>query len=292
VEIALRLLKLRKASDFEALTFRYPQGGLGRLWAAIEGKAESAKAGRFVRECSVRSFEIEHDRITSIDCVHTENGTPTRFAVGAQDFIASSLPLSLLVHLLRAHLDPEVAETTRSIITLNDLLLVFFHVDRPSLLDDSWIFIPDPNIIFHRVSEQESFDPGMTPNGSVVCCEIMSNELRPMKERSDEELAAAAEQGLLDMGLAKARILSRRVIRLPKSYPVFRAGYEAGLRKIIDALDRVSNLRTVGRQGAFNYIGTLDAMDIGYGFVRWYTSGETTNWQAERDRTNHYPVLD
>jgi protoporphyrinogen oxidase len=290
LEIGLRLLKLRRASEFEALTFRYPRGGLGRLWAAIEQKGDGR--GRFVRECSVRSFELRGDRISAINCINPRTGEPTRFAVEDDDFVASTLPLSLLVHLLGSHLRPEVIETARSIIVLNDLLLVFFHVDRPSLLNESWVFVPDPDIVFHRISEQESFDPGMTPAGSIVCCEIMSNELRPMSAQSDEQLAAAAQRGLAAMGLTGARILSHRVIRLPKSYPVFRAGYEQGLQLVLNALDRFSNLRSVGRQGAFNYIGTIDAMDIGYGFARWYTSRDSATWQAERDRTSHYPVLD
>jgi protoporphyrinogen oxidase len=290
MEIVHRLLKSRKQSEFEALTFRYPRGGLGRLWAAIEDKTKGA--GHFVRNCSVRSFEVHDDRITAINCINVETGTPNRFAVEDGDFIASTLPLSLLVHLLSAHLDSEVTKTARSIIALNDLLLVFFHVDQASLLDESWVFVPDPNIVFHRISEQESFDPDMTPSGSIVCCEIMNNELRPMSAQSDEQLVAAAERGLIDMGLTKARILSHRVVRLPKSYPVFRCGYEEGLQLILTTLDRFSNLRTLGRQGAFNYIGTLDAMDIGYGFARWYSSQNSEMWQAERDRTSHYLVLD
>jgi hypothetical protein len=85
------------------------------------------------------------------------------------------------------------------------------------------------------------------------------------------------------------------VIRLRSSYPVFRPGFEAALTDVLAALDRIVNFRTVGRQGAFNYIGTLDAMDIGYGAARWYLAREPDvpdAWQSERERTRHYPVLD
>ncbi len=37
------------------------------------------------------------------------------------------------------------------------------------------MFVPDDKIIFHRVSEQESFDPEMTGDRSVVCCEVMKS---------------------------------------------------------------------------------------------------------------------
>lgn len=214
------------------------------------------------------------------------------FDVDENDFVASTLPLSLLVRLLADHLPAAVVDATQQFVILNDLLLVFFHTDTPSLLRESWIFVPDPDIVFHRISEQESFDPGMTPHGSIVCCEIMSNGTRPMSELSDDELASRARAGLRRMGLDGHKIIGHRVIRLPRSYPVFRSGYERGIASVLDALDSLSNLRTVGRQGAFNYIGTLDAMDIGYGFADWYARKSDRTWQAERQRTSHYPVLD
>ena len=46
----------------------------------------------------------------------------------------------------------------------------------------------------------------------------------------------------------------------------------------------------MGRQGSFNYIGTLDAMDIG-------SSSELVakrlrkHWKAERLKTSFYPIL-
>jgi hypothetical protein len=94
------------------------------------------------------------------------------------------------------------------------------------------------------------------------------------------------------MGYIGFKVLNQRIIRLPKSYPVFRTGFEAGLTELIEGLDQFDNFRSIGRQGAFNYIGTLDAMDIGYGFANWLSEGKTKTWKDERERTNHYPVLD
>jgi protoporphyrinogen oxidase len=132
----------------------------------------------------------------------------------------------------------------------------------------------------------------MTKKGSIVCCEIMSGPDRPLAAKSDDELCAAALTGLSKMGYSGFKLLDQRVIRLPKSYPVFRTGYEAGLAELIQTLDQFDNFRTIGRQGAFNYIGTLDAMDIGYGFADWLVKGRRQPWTQERERTNHYPVLD
>lgn len=288
IEILGRLFKLKKGSGFEALAFRYPEGGLGSLWSAIETKARSR--GKFLLGHNVTRLVADNGRIKEIH--YDFNGAQGRIEVGPDDFVASTIPLSLTSKLLGDYVPKHMLELSEKTLTLNDLLLVFFHVDRPSLLDESWIFVPDPKIIFHRLSEQESFDPEMTRNGSIVCCEIMSSVYRPLAEKTDEDLCAIAVQGLTDMGYSGFRILDQRVIRLPKSYPVFKAGFEAGLKELIQFMDQFENFRSIGRQGAFNYIGTMDAMDIGYGFGDWLIKGKPKPWQQERERTNHYPVLD
>jgi hypothetical protein len=61
---------------------------------------------------------------------------------------------------------------------------------------------------------------------------------------------------------------------------------------MLGELDNIQNFRTIGRQGAFNYIGTLDAMDIGYGLASWYCNRASSSWAEERRRTSRYPVLD
>jgi protoporphyrinogen oxidase len=287
-EVLGRMLKIRRSSNFEALTFRYPQGGLGRLWNAIEKKATGK--GEFLLDHAVSGFKLKDGRITGIQCTH--NGVEKTFDVGPDDFVVSTLPLAFTTRLLSKDLPAHIVDLADHVVALNDLLLVFLHVDKQSLIRESWVFVPDPDIVFHRLSEQESFDPGMTPSGSIVCCEIMSSQNRPLASRSDAELIADAIRGLHDMGYRDFSVLGQRVIRLSKSYPVFKPGFEAGLTEVLQHLDSFKNFRTVGRQGAFNYIGTLDAMDIGYGFVRWLGQREDSAWVEERARTNHYPVLD
>lgn len=288
IEVIGRLLKLNNSSDFEALTFRYPKGGLGRLWSAIESKVHTK--GKFLLEHSVTRLVAHEGRITEIH--FQSNGAKGLIEVGPKDYVVSTLPLAITTKLLADSLPKHLPELADKVVTLNDLLLVFLHVDRASLLDESWVFVPDPSIVFHRLSEQESFDPEMITNGSIVCCEIMSGPARSLAEQTDDELCTAAVKGLANMGYSGFKVLDQRVIRLPKSYPVFRKGFEKGLTELIQSLDQFRNFRTIGRQGAFNYIGTLDAMDIGYGFADWLSTGKSQSWKQERERTNHYPVLD
>ena len=293
-EVIQRVTGMQKTSQFEALTFRYPRGGLQRLWQAIFKKAQNR--GKFLLQHEITEIGVDNGRVSSLSWRNLQTDKKEEIRLKDNDIVVSSLPLGLLTHLMKGGLSSGAGDLIRKTVQLNDLLLVFFKIDYPSLLDESWLFVPDPEVAFHRISEQESFDPDMTPDGSIVCCEIMNNEMRPMSACSDDELIAKAEEGMHRMGYAGFRILDSRVIRLPRSYPVFRPGFEPALKDILSELDGIRNFRTVGRQGAFNYIGTLDAMDIGYGCARWLIAkrqGESNpDWEVERRRTSHYPVLD
>jgi protoporphyrinogen oxidase len=245
----------------------------------------------FLINCNISNIFLRDGLITSIEYFQ-ENQQKT-IQISPEDFVVSTLPLALTTQFFSKDLPSETIDLSKKMIVLNDLILVFFHVDVQSLIHESWIFIPDPKIIFHRLSEQESFDPSMTPAGSIVCCEIMSSEKRPLAEYPDSLLISEAILGMNAMGYQDFQVLSQKVIRLPKSYPVFRPGFEPVLDNVLQQLDSIKNFKTVGRQGAFNYIGTLDAMDIGYGFTRWLQQKKNVSaWAEERVRTNHYPVLD
>jgi protoporphyrinogen oxidase len=288
LETLALVLGRRRSSSFEALTFVYPKGGLGRLWEAIQARSEPK--GRFLLGHGVAGFELNASRISAIRC----NGPlgEVRFEVGPEDFVVSTLPVMLTVRLLGPELSKETLELAQKSVALNDLVLVFLHVDRPKLFAESWVFIPDPGVDMHRVSEQASFDPGMASDGSIVCCEIMSRADRDRMSLPDEQLVAGVVAGLASMGRTGFQVRESRVIRLPKSYPVFKRGYEPALAQLMQELDRFENFRSIGRQGAFNYIGTLDAMDIGYGMSRWLAGDRSQAWSDERERTAHYPVLD
>ena len=158
------------------------------------------------------------------------------FNVGIDDFVVSTLPLSHATKLLSKSLLSHLPALAEDVIGLNDLLLVFLNVDRPSLIDESWLFIPDPEIIFHRISEQESFDPEMTPNGSIVCCEMMSSLSRPLANQSDEELCKAATQGLENMGYSGFKILTSGSFACPKAILFSIEGLRRGFQRLFKHL--------------------------------------------------------
>lgn len=296
-EVILRMLKLKKTSEFEALTFKYPIGGLQKLWDSIQKK--SSRQGEFLVNHEVQSIELDGNRINRLILRDTQTGAIRTIELHPDDFVFSTIPLKSVIEKMNTPF-PASAQKALELIRLNDLILVFLKLKQDKLFADSWFFVPDADIPFHRVSEQRAFDPGMTPNGTIVCCELMSSSRRSLVDLKDDDLVSLAIGGLSKMGFTDAQPIATRVIRLKKSYPVFIKGFEEGLDSLLSHMDRFENFKTVGRQGSFNYIGTLDAMDIGYGAARWLlqqteksnSTFENKSWKEERQRTKLYPVLD
>jgi protoporphyrinogen oxidase len=285
-ELILRLMKIQKTSSFEALTFKYPKGGLSEIWKKIEDN--SKRNGNYLKNSRIVKIDHENKRINKIT-YETEN--ELKEIDVSNDFVASTIPISNLLLSMGTNVPSEIIKDSNEIIQLNDLNLIFFCIEEKILFEESWIFVPDPKILFHRVSEQNSFDPDMVKEGSIVCCEVMMNT-EEKRSLSDEDLLNNVASDLKEVSNKRFNIVDSKLIKLPKSYPVYLKGYEPKLKRIIDYLDSFENLKTIGRQGSFNYIGTLDAMDIGYGFGRWFCNSNLKEFSEERERTDHYPVLD
>lgn len=279
----------RQTGRFETLHFRYPRGGLQTLWKAMEEKI--AARGRILYSHRVSRLSWSGRRVTGLIAENRTTGRETTFPLGPEDFVFSTLPLSSL-----RSLSPELGDAfhqrVRDATPAHDLLLVFLKIVQPQMLKASWVFVADPSLPFHRVSEQNAFDPAMTSEGSLLCCEMMSRPDRPLGNKSDQALIDLAVDGLGRMGY-RFQVERGRVVRLPGSYPVMRPGAAERRDAILSELDRSENFRTLGRQGSFHYVGSLDAMDMGFGAAQWFCCRTTgADWADERRRTRRYPILD
>ena len=165
-EIILNVLNIRKKSKFEALYFFYPRGGLQVLWQAILKKSHSQC--RLLLGHRVTNIKMKNGLVQSLVC--QTNDKVKEFKISENDFVISTLPVKYSLDLLKNHLPEKLVKKSKSLIQLNDLILVFFYIDMDKLLEESWVFIPEEKYIFHRISEQNSFDPLMVKKGSIVCC--------------------------------------------------------------------------------------------------------------------------
>jgi len=69
--------------------------------------------------------------------------------------------------------------------------------------------------------------------------------------------------------------------------------YKENTATVLNCLDSISNLYSVGRQGGFNYVGQIDCLDIGVvtaeHILKW---GDKSHWSEARQQFANYIVLD
>lgn len=288
----LTLIQKKAKNTWQANSYRYPKGGLSTLWSAMESSIRQ-HAGEIVLNDPVNTIEV--DETKSVRRIRLQSGKI--FEVSPkEDWVFSTLPFARLARMISPALSQEVILKTES-LELNDLWLIFMKVQGDVLKGNAWIFAPDNTVVFHRVSTQRKFDPSMVEEGTdLICCEVMNYAGKATAAMTEPEITLKCIEGLLAMGLLKnAEVVKEtRLVKLPRSYPVMTAGYRKTQSELLARFDQFQNMRTIGRQGAYNYIGTLDAMDTGFGAARWILSNaaERRAWDQERERTSFYPILD
>lgn len=285
-DMLLLSVGVKKKNSFEANEFIYPKNGLNEIWKKIQN---NLKKKNLQLETKVNSFEFKNNKISKIHC--EKNNNKIFFQVEKGDIIVNTLPIKTIQNSFRTIFGQSFISETEKVLKTNTLYLVFLTVDTVKLFDESWIFVPDKSIIFHRVSEQKSFDTQMVKKDrTIVCCEIMINKFN--KNFSDKQIIDKTVKDLKIIKGQNINILDKKLIKLPNTYPVYEIDYEKKLKSILEKYDSIENFYTIGRQGSFNYIGTLDSMDIGFGFVKWMEGYSKSSWQDERKRTSEYPILD
>ena len=114
----------------------------------------------------------------------------------------------------------------------------------------------DPRVKLGRIQNFKNWSPDMVPDPRLTCLGLEyfcfeGDGLWTMATRISSRLGSKeiAAIGLLGGG----KVIDGTVVRMPKAYPVYDEGYEAGLDVVRDYLTRFTNLQVAGRNGMHKY---------------------------------------
>lgn len=132
--------------------FHYPKfGGIGSLAESLSEKVEV-------------SYNSE---VTDLSI--TEDGIETTFVTNEREKrinsekLISSLPLPELINIIDDV--PSDISKASSELKYNSLVCVNLGVDRPNIIDKHWLYFPEKDLIFNRISFPMNFSPYTTPKG-------------------------------------------------------------------------------------------------------------------------------
>ncbi len=237
--------------------FRYPrEGGIRRLADALAARAAPVERGREVvriRARSRRAVLADGEEI-------------------AYDRLVATAPLPTLVRMVD-DLPPAVrarAEALRwcAVTTFN------FGLDRPLDHDRHWIYVPDPELPFHRVGFPSRLAPGMAEEGrGSVTAEVS----RPAGARPpDDDDERRVLEALVRIGVIEdaRHVVTRRRLDLPFAYVRFDRARREALPPLFAALLE-RGIVPIGRFGSWSYLSMEDAIRHGTETAAWLRGGST-----------------
>lgn len=182
--------------------------------------------------------------------VRIANGEPRTY-----DTLVSTIPIHELLNAWRDA--PSKAREAASKLRYNALINVLLGISDDPGYPHTAIYIPDPGILFHRISFPQNFSPRNVPHGgSAVMAEITANEGDGVWEMSDQQILERTIADLESTGfLNPSKIVVRRVVRFTYGYPVYDLEYRRNVTAVREAV-AATGLRLLGRFAQFDYINS------------------------------------
>ncbi len=238
--------------------FIYPKfGGIGELARGYARRIEEMGGTVLTNAPAVRVFR-EGLKVTGV-----EYGKHQRELIQG-DIYVNTIPVNSLVKALSPVSPPEAIHGA-TVLKHVSIVFVYLKLNRPTVTNDSWVYLPEKKLKVHRISEFRNFSPHCAPKGkTLVCCEITCKRGDEIWRASVEELTRIAEEDLVKVGLiGKGEVLGSVVKKIPYAYPLYEVGYEAHLEPMMDFVRSLQNLHTTGRQGAYRYNNMDQSVEMG-----------------------------
>ncbi len=167
--------------------FQYPRlGGTGAIPNAFARK---------VKEISLNSKVLEISPAGKhLSVIYTRNGEQQRIKAYR---ILSSVPLPELVKMIKSAPEEVVKASER--LVYNSLVCLNIGVDREAISDKHWLYFPEKEYIFNRISFPMNLSPETTPRGrNSIVVEVTYRGVKPDPNETKHRVRE---------GLIKAEIL-------------------------------------------------------------------------------------
>ncbi|MGZ8831332.1 MAG: protoporphyrinogen/coproporphyrinogen oxidase [Thermoanaerobaculia bacterium] len=169
--------------------------------------------------------------------------------------LVSTLPIHELLQVWPGA--PPEARAAAGRLRYNSLINVLLGISEDRGYTYTAIYVPDPEIPFHRLSFPKNFSERSVPPGqSAMMAEITANAGDGTWEMSDEQVVGRVIADLAKMGLIDPKTVNyKRVVRIQYGYPVYDLEYR---RNVTEMRDRVENagVHLLGRFAQFDYINS------------------------------------
>ncbi len=259
-DVMSRLFSKRKSIPATyVLEFYYPEEGIGMIFKDISDEIKK-NGGEIILNSKVVKFKLVNGNISSI--VYVKNDKEFNIK---PDYVISTMPITELVRDVLSETDQNIMNIVNK-LEYRSMVFVFLMIDKERVSTNSWIYFPESQYIFSRITEPKNWSVSMGPQGKTsLCVEIVCGMGDDVWSLEKERLYQKVVEGLEEAELLKSKDVEGYFIaKWQYAYPIYTKNYSNNRDKLLKYLTRIKNLTTCGRQGAFNYGTTTEAMKMGF----------------------------
>lgn len=225
--------------------FKFPLLGTGMLYERI---AESLpQEVRFHKD--VVEIDLDDKQIQFAD------GTSTGY-----DKLITTMPLKELAKRI-VDCPPHIVEAVGN-LHHTEGMFIGIGVAGPCPSSKCWMYFPESDSPFYRVTYLSNYSPKMTPEGDYFSL-LAEVSVSPFKEENPDDIVERTIKGMVSSQLltpeqAEHDVVSKQLLRVPYSYPVPTIGRDRALAEVQPWLME-RGVYSRGRFGAWRYeIGNTD----------------------------------
>ena len=283
--------------ELSAATFYYPAKGAVEMAERMVDVIQN-KGNQVLCNVLPTKIHIENGKATALSYVdlmgnkdgHEKKGTEHTLEVAG---VISTIPMKAFASLL-----PQIPDDVSSALTrlkFRKLILLYIEVNKDRLFPENWLFFPETKYLFNRLSEQKGFSEHMIPKGkTILCAEMTFDQDDPRASLDDETLFKLVIPQLEKCGILKREdIQSYFTKHLHDGYPIYHVDYRQDVDCFLQHVEHYEGVFSIGRQGMFNYVGTIDCIDMGATTAAFIVSqNEKSAWPQERKKFENYVTID
>lgn len=242
-------------NDFESIhsplkkSFYYSRGGIGILSEKLAQRCRELGV-KFKTGYTLEKIEYSENRVNTLKFTNGEQ-------VKNFDYAISTIPLT---HMLTCF-----GKNNSSMpIKFRSMVFVFLEIPQKILSEYSWIYFPDKEVCFQRITDFAHFKAGLTPDGKTgVCLEISCFKDDETWSMKDHEINSKVRSDLERVGLLRKEVqCTAHIVRKHFIYPIQINGYLELVQELLDPIRGFSNFVTTGRQGLFKYCNMNECMEM------------------------------
>ena len=295
-----KILKIKGQTETSLIEyFYYPKYGSGFFYETVAKEIENM-GGKILFGHEVNGINCQQDIITGVTC--KKNYTVVTIE---GDYVLSSMPVKDLVAAFYGNRKDKNIERIAEGLPYRDYFTVGLLLKRLKLknetpiktvnniIPDDWVYIHDSRVKMIRFVVFNNFSPYMVKNVNeeiMVALEYACGEKDDLWQKSDDELKKYAVNEFISMGIINEDdVIDAHVERVKKAYPAYFDTYEE-FDKIIDYLNKFTNLFCIGRNGQHRYNNMDHSILTGFvaaDIITGKIKDKTSLWEVNTEKEYH-----